>query len=101
MLVVDLALIPKAWAYYMHHTLDTNWSGSYLITERGLSLYFLLKNKPVNIGRIIVGDIYEIAQSQKKALGHANVIRLLCQKAGVEDLDGRKMLRRTQCLDPS
>lgn len=61
MLVVDLSPIPKAWAYYMHHTLDTNLSGFDLIAERALTLYYFLKNKPVNIGRIIVGDICKIA----------------------------------------
>ncbi|KAI5431987.1 hypothetical protein KIW84_035937 [Lathyrus oleraceus] len=67
-LVVDLASIPKGWAYYIHHTLDTNWSGSDLTTERALALHFFMKNKP---------------------------------KAGVKDLDGRKMLRPSCCLDPS
>lgn len=101
MLVVDFAPILKAWAYYMHHTLDTNQSGSDLIGERALALYFILKNKLVNIGRIITGDIDDIVKSHKKALGHATMIHLLCQKAGVEDLDGRQMLRPPRCLDPS
>ncbi|KAI5444568.1 hypothetical protein KIW84_012999 [Lathyrus oleraceus] len=51
-------------------------------------------------GRIITGDTNEIPQSQK-SLGHATVILLLCQKVGVEDLDGKQMLRSSCCLDPT
>lgn len=66
-----------------------------------MALYFFLKNKHVNKGRIVIGDMDDIDQSQKKSLGHAIVIPLLCPKAGVEDLDSRQMLRPTCCLYPS
>lgn len=101
MLVMDMAPIPKAWAYYMHHTLDTNRSGSDLIAERALALYFLLKRQPINIGMIIAGDMDAIAQSSKKSFGHATVILLLCQKAWVDDLDDMWMLKLARSLDPS
>lgn len=94
MFVVDMDAIPKVCAYFMHHTLDTNQSGS------DLMLYLLLTRQPVNIGRIISGDMNEIAQSPKKSLGHANVILMLCQKAGVANLDGRQMVKPARPLDP-
>ncbi|KAI5389390.1 hypothetical protein KIW84_074875 [Lathyrus oleraceus] len=84
-MVVDLASIPKAMAYFIHHNLSTNRSGSELISERALLLHKILQKKQVNIGQLIVADMDEIAQSPKKSLGHANVIYLLCKKAGVPD----------------
>ncbi|KAI5403447.1 hypothetical protein KIW84_050860 [Lathyrus oleraceus] len=84
----------------MHHTLDTNPSGSDLIAERALELYLLLKHHPINIGGIIVGDMDEIAHSLKKSLGHAIVILLLCQKVGVANLDGMHMVKPARSLDP-
>lgn len=78
MIVVDMDPISKAWAYFMHHTLDTNRRGSDLIAERDLEIYLLLTNCPVNIGKIINGDMYETTQSLKKSLEHATVILLLC-----------------------
>ncbi|KAI5403833.1 hypothetical protein KIW84_051111 [Lathyrus oleraceus] len=87
MLVVDMNPILKALVYFMHHTLDTNLSGSDLIAERALDLYLLLKLQPVNIGRIIAGDMDEIGESLKKSLRHDIVILLLCQKAGETTAD--------------
>lgn len=101
MLVVDMAPIPKAWSYYMYHTLDTNRSGSDLITERALALYFLLKCQPVNIDMISAGDMNVVARSPKKSLRHVTVILLLYQKGGVDDLDGRQMFKPTRSLDPT
>ncbi|KAI5417597.1 hypothetical protein KIW84_042269 [Lathyrus oleraceus] len=92
-MVVDLAPIPKAMAYFIHHNLSTNRSGSELISERALLLYQILQKKQVNIGRIIAADMDEIAQSPKKSLGHATVIYLLCKKAGVPDFQDSDMLR--------
>ncbi|KAI5394897.1 hypothetical protein KIW84_061500 [Lathyrus oleraceus] len=94
MFVVDMDAIPKVCPYFMHHTLDMNQSGS------DLMLYLLLTRQPVNIGRIISGDMNEIAQSPKKSLGHANVILMLCQKAGVANLDDRQMVKPARPLDP-
>ncbi|KAI5399580.1 hypothetical protein KIW84_064786 [Lathyrus oleraceus] len=82
-MVVDLAPIPKALAYFIHHNLSTNRSGSELISERALLLHQILHQKQVNIGQIIAADMDDIAQSPKKSLGHATVIYLLCKKAGV------------------
>ncbi|KAI5436946.1 hypothetical protein KIW84_023175 [Lathyrus oleraceus] len=101
MLVVDISPISMALAYYMHHTLDTYKNGSDLIVERAFTLYFLLKRQPGNIGRIIAGDVDVIAQSSKKSLGYATVILLLCQKAGVDEVDGWKMLNPSQSLNPA
>ncbi|KAI5421575.1 hypothetical protein KIW84_045118 [Lathyrus oleraceus] len=92
-MVVDLAPIPKALAYFIHHNLSTNRSGSELILERALLLHQILQKKQVNIGRIIAADMDEIAQSPKKSLGHATVIYLLCKKAGVPDFSNSLMLR--------
>ncbi|KAI5387764.1 hypothetical protein KIW84_073747 [Lathyrus oleraceus] len=92
-MVVDLAPIPKALAYFIHHNLSTNRSGSELISERALLLHQILQKKQVNIGRIIAADMDEIAQSPKKSLGHATVIYLLCKKAGVPDFSDSLMLR--------
>ena len=92
-MVVDLAPIPKAMAYFIHHNLSTNRSGSELISERALLLHQILQKKQVNIGRIIAADMDEIAQSPKKSLGHATVIYLLCKKAGVPDFSDSLMLR--------
>ncbi|KAI5428516.1 hypothetical protein KIW84_033484 [Lathyrus oleraceus] len=64
-MVVDLAPIPKAMAYFIHHNLSTNRSGSELISERALLLHQILQKKQVNIGRIIAADMDEIAQSPK------------------------------------
>lgn len=100
MLVVDMNPILKALVYFMHHTLDTNLSGSDLIAERALDLYLLLKLQPVNIGRIIAGDMDEIGEYLKKSLRHDIVIMLLCQKAGVTNLDGRQMVKPTRSLNP-
>ncbi|KAI5411665.1 hypothetical protein KIW84_056657 [Lathyrus oleraceus] len=74
-----MAPVLKVWAYYMHHTLNTNRSGFDLIAERALALYFLLKRQPVNIGMIITGDRDE----------------------GVDDLDDKRMLKPARSLDPS
>ena len=71
-----------------------------MIGERALEIYLLLTHQPVNIGRIIVGDMDAIAHSTKKSLGHAIVILLLCSKTGVENLGGSKMVNPTRCLDP-
>ncbi|KAI5397872.1 hypothetical protein KIW84_063618 [Lathyrus oleraceus] len=84
-MVVDLAPIPKALAYFIHHNLSTNRSGSELISERALLLHQILHQKQVNIGQIIAADMDDIAQSPKKSLGHATVIYLLCKKADVPD----------------
>lgn len=84
MLIVDMDAIPKAWVYFMHHT---------LITEIALELYLLLTCYPVNIRMIISGDMDEISQSPKKPLGHATVILMLCQKIGVANLNGRQMVK--------
>ncbi|KAI5444872.1 hypothetical protein KIW84_013229 [Lathyrus oleraceus] len=92
-MVIDLAPIPKAMAYFIHHNLSTNRGGSELISERALLLYQILQKKQVNIGRIIAADMDEIAQSPKKSLGHATVIYLLCKKAGVPDVQESDMLR--------
>lgn len=99
MLVVDMAAVPKAWAYFMHHTLDTNRSGSDLIAKHALELYLLLTHHSVNIGQIIAEDIDEMAQSPKKSLGHATVIWLLCQKAGVPDFASVDMVKPARSLD--
>lgn len=40
--LVDLDEVPKVWIYFLHHTLDTNWSGSELVTMRVLALYLML-----------------------------------------------------------
>ncbi|KAI5433822.1 hypothetical protein KIW84_020904 [Lathyrus oleraceus] len=101
MLVVDMAPIPKAWPYYMYHTLDTNRSGSDLIAERALALYFLLKCQPVNIDMISAADMNVVARSPKKSLEHVTMILLLYQKGGVNDLDGRQMFKPTRSLDPA
>lgn len=61
MLVADMALIPKAWDYFLHHNLDTNRSRSYLTIERALELYMFLTKYTINIRRIIVGDMDSIA----------------------------------------
>ncbi|XP_050908886.1 uncharacterized protein LOC127122625 [Lathyrus oleraceus] len=92
-MVVDLAPIPKALAYFIHHNLSTNRSGSELISERALLLHQILHQKQVNIGQIIAADMDDIAQSPKKSLGHATVIYLLCKKAGVPDFSDSLMLR--------
>lgn len=92
-MVVDLAPIPKAMAYFIHHNLSTNQSGSELISERALLLYQIPQKKQVNIGRIIAADMDEIAQSPKKSLGHATVIYLLCKEADVPDFQDSDMLR--------
>jgi hypothetical protein len=92
-MVVDLAPIPKALAYFIHHNLSTNRSGSELIAERALLLHQILRQKQVNIGQIIAADMDDIAQSPKKSLGHATVIYLLCKKAGVPDFSDSLMLR--------
>ncbi|KAI5443432.1 hypothetical protein KIW84_012176 [Lathyrus oleraceus] len=92
-MVVDLAPIPKAMAYFIHHNLSTNWSGSELISERALLLHQILQKKQVNIGQLIAADMDEIAQSPKKSLGHATVIYLVCKKAGVPDFPDALMLR--------
>lgn len=101
MLVMDITPIPKARAYYVHHTSDTNRSGSDLIVERALALYFLLMRQPVYIGMIISRDMDVISQSPKKSLGHATVILLLYQKAGAKDLDDWHMLKPTRSLYPA
>ncbi|KAI5403243.1 hypothetical protein KIW84_050716 [Lathyrus oleraceus] len=92
-MVVDLAPIPKAMAYFIHHNLSTNQSRSELISERALLLHQILQKKQVNIGQLIAADMDEIAQSPKKSLGHATVIYLLCKKAGVLDFPDALMLR--------
>ncbi|KAI5414803.1 hypothetical protein KIW84_040316 [Lathyrus oleraceus] len=70
-------------------------------SDRSDRLFEEMRQLLARPGRIIAGDVNEIVQSHKKALGHAIVIGLLCQKVGVEDLDDRKMLRPPCCLDPS
>ncbi|KAI5441627.1 hypothetical protein KIW84_010910 [Lathyrus oleraceus] len=97
---MDIDVILKAWAYFIHHTLDTNQSGYDIIAERALELYLFLTYHLVNIGMIIYGDMDEISQSPKKLLGHAIVIPMLCQKAGVANLDDKQMVKPTRPLDP-
>ncbi|KAI5443179.1 hypothetical protein KIW84_012009 [Lathyrus oleraceus] len=98
--VVDLDFIPKAWTYFLYHTLDTNRSGSELITTRAQALYLLLTRQLVNIERIIYADMGEMDQSIPKTyLGHAFVILLLCRKVGVEDFTDGRILNSTRALD--
>lgn len=89
--VVDLDDVLKVWTYFLHHTLDINWSGSELIIMYALTLYHLLNLRVVNVGCIIVVDMDEMSQTQaKKYLGHAYAILLLCRKTGVPEFtDGR------------
>lgn len=98
--VVDLNGVPKEWTYFLHHTLDTNWNNSELITMKALLWYLLQTRQPVNIKQIISGDMHDMAQSTtKKSLGNASMILLLCKKAGVEDFIDGCMMRPAQELD--
>lgn len=86
LVVVDLDAIPKAWTYFLHHTLDTNRNGPELITMRALDLYYLLNRHIMNVDRIISSNMDEMApKTTKKSLGHASVILLLCRKVGVPE----------------
>lgn len=79
MLVVDMDALPQEWKYFMNHTLDINRCGFDPIAERTLEFYLFLTRQTVNIGRIISGDMDEIAQSPNKSLGNATLIPMLCQ----------------------
>lgn len=63
LVVVDMDDVPKAWTYFMHYTLDTNRSGSKLITMRALALYYLLNRHEVSVIHIISSDMDEMALS--------------------------------------
>lgn len=41
-MVCDLAVVLKAWAYFYHHNLDTNQGGFELTIKRASILYLLL-----------------------------------------------------------
>lgn len=98
--MVDLDAVPKAWTYFLHHTLNTNRSDFELIIMRGLELYLLLTQLSVNIRKIISGDKDDMAQSMtKKSLGHAYVILLLCKKVGVVDFIDGRMVHPTRALN--
>lgn len=80
--------------------MDTNLSGSELITIRALALYLPLTRQSMNIRRIISTDMYEMAQStMKKSMGNASVILLLCRKAGVEEFIDGHIVHPTRELD--
>lgn len=50
----------------------------------------------MNVSRIIVDDMDEMAQSQtKKSLGHASIILLLCRKAGVLEFTNGRIVNPT------
>lgn len=60
---------------------------------QALALYYLLNRCVMNVDRIIVIEMDEIAQSRtKKSLGHASVIILLCRKAGVPDFTNGRIM---------
>lgn len=59
--IVDLYVFLKAWMYFLHHTLDTNQSGSELINVKALALYCVLTRRAVNVRRIISADMDEMA----------------------------------------
>lgn len=80
--VVNLDVVSKVWTYFLCHTLDTNQSGSKLITLRAMAFYLLLTRCSVNVRRIISSDMDEMTHSRtKKSLGNASVILLECSKA--------------------
>lgn len=98
--VVDLDDVLKVWTYFLHHTLDINWSGSELIIMYALTLYHLLNLRVVNVGCIIVVDMDEMSQTQaKKYLGHAYAILLLCRKTGVPEFTDGRIVNPTWPLD--
>lgn len=49
-MVPGLDVVPKVWTYFLHHNLETNRSGSYLITIRVFGLYLILTRQPINLG---------------------------------------------------
>lgn len=78
----------KAWTSFLHHTIETCSNGSELQTIRALAVMAIMKKQEVNIGKLIADDIFQIANNDSKALGHASLIVELCTKAGVKDVSG-------------
>ncbi|KAI5443956.1 hypothetical protein KIW84_012547 [Lathyrus oleraceus] len=68
-------------------------------SERALEFYLFLTRQTVNIGRIISEDMDEITQSPNKSLGNSTLILMLCQKAGVRNLDDGQIVKPTRALD--
>ncbi|KAI5425090.1 hypothetical protein KIW84_031040 [Lathyrus oleraceus] len=82
MIVMDMDPISKAWAYFMHHTLDTNRRGSDLIAERDLELYLLLTHYPAGVANLDGRKMVKLARSLDPFWLKGNIVAQVDQSAG-------------------
>lgn len=66
--VKELKQEAKSWKSFLHHTIETCSNGSELQTIRALVVMTIMKKKGVNIGLLVVGAIFDMANKTQMRL---------------------------------
>ncbi|KEH18008.1 hypothetical protein MTR_8g009850 [Medicago truncatula] len=77
----DLTPIAKAWATFVLHTLLPCSNVSDLTIQKATLLTAILKGEPVNVGRLLVNDLWATANNSSPTsyISHASLINKLCE----------------------
>jgi hypothetical protein len=98
--VVDLKPQYKAWASFIHSTLESVSATSELPMERLYILEAIIFSYGINVGRLLNMSIQEMADCGTSVhLGHVCLINALCKKEGVPEELGDIMLKSKGDID--
>jgi hypothetical protein len=98
--VVDLKPQYKAWASFIHSTLESVSATSELPMERLYILEAIIFGYGINVGRLINLSLKEMANCGTSVhLGHVCLINALCKKEGVPEELGDIMLKSKGAID--
>ncbi|WJX78057.1 hypothetical protein P8452_61315 [Trifolium repens] len=75
--------VPKVWASFFNHTLESASNTSELIVSRIHGVLAILEGDDIDVGRLISLSIKAAARGKQTVYGHASIINALCERESV------------------
>lgn len=75
--------VPKVWASFFNHTLESASNTSELIVLRIHGVLAILEGDDIDVGRLISRSIKASAGGKQTVYGHASIINALCERESV------------------
>ena len=83
----EMLPVPKAWVSYVVQTLESASCTSEIPLKRVLAAYAIIKEHPIDIGRLLANSLHDLATGNTTQLGHGSLINWLCEQELVPAYD--------------
>ncbi|GAU28345.1 hypothetical protein TSUD_256730 [Trifolium subterraneum] len=91
----DLTPVARAWARFVLSNLLPCSNVSDLTIQQATLVTAILKGEPVNVGRLLAGDLWGAANcsSSSSYISHASLVSKLCERVGVYPENNEEMVK--------